>query len=351
MPDKTPDNSIIGWDVGGAHLKAALIDGKGRVHKVLQLPCPLWQGLPHLERALSEALNQLGEPDALHALTMTGELADIFPNRAAGVAAIINLAQKKLRTVKVFAGGKGFVRPAQAKKLAEDVASANWLASAAFAAARVKEALLVDIGSTTTDFILLKNGKVQARGFNDHRRMVYGELVYAGVTRTPVMAAVSRVPFAGEWVGVMAELFATMADVYRLNGELPEAADQLPAADGGEKTMRGSARRLARMVGLDLESAPLADWKGLAAYIAERQLQRLLAACVRQLSSGVVGDKAPLIGAGVGRFVARKLALRCGRGYRDFSNLVQFRLSDTEWVNGCAPAVAVALLAQSIGRE
>lgn len=35
--------SVIGWDVGGAHLKAAWLDG-GRVRDSAQWLCPLWHG-------------------------------------------------------------------------------------------------------------------------------------------------------------------------------------------------------------------------------------------------------------------------------------------------------------------
>ncbi|HSS45818.1 MAG TPA: hydantoinase/oxoprolinase family protein [Burkholderiales bacterium] len=272
MPDYT-----VGWDLGGAHLKVALVDGAGRVCKAMQLPCPLWQGLQHLESAVAQVLGELNQPAALHALTMTGELADIFPNRSAGVTMLVEAMNSKLphASLQVYAGRSGFVTPAQAKQLAGEVASANWLATAELAAKRVRQALLIDIGSTTTDLVLLNSGKVHARGWNDHQRMAFDELIYSGVVRTPVMAVVSRVPFAGEWQGLMAEQFATMADVYRLTEELPEGADQLPAADGGGKTMPDSARRLARMLGRDLELAPLSIWQQLASYIAEQQLQRL----------------------------------------------------------------------------
>ena len=36
--------NIVGWDIGGAHLKAALLNNKGEVLGVFQEPCPLWQG-------------------------------------------------------------------------------------------------------------------------------------------------------------------------------------------------------------------------------------------------------------------------------------------------------------------
>ena len=38
---------IIGWDVGGAHLKAALII-EGVVTQVEQHVCPLWKGIEYL---------------------------------------------------------------------------------------------------------------------------------------------------------------------------------------------------------------------------------------------------------------------------------------------------------------
>ena len=47
----------------------------------------------------------------------------------------------------------------------------------------------------------------------------------------------------------MNEYFASMADVYRILGELPEGADMHPAADEREKTSPASCARLARMIG------------------------------------------------------------------------------------------------------
>jgi len=165
------------------------------------------------------------------------------------------------------------------------------------------------------------------------------------------MALTDRIPFAGQWIAPMAEHFATTADVYRLTGELPEGADQLPAADNGGKTVRDSARRLARMVGRDLESAPLDVWRHCARYLAEAQLWRLQQACERVLSRDGITERTPLVGAGVGMFVVEKLANRLGRPYRDFAGLVACTVQAREWVASCAPAVAVAVLAQEALRD
>ena len=53
-----PDTITTGWDLGGAHLKVAQIDGAGRLRTAQQLPCTLWRGLEHLAEALAAARRQ-----------------------------------------------------------------------------------------------------------------------------------------------------------------------------------------------------------------------------------------------------------------------------------------------------
>ena len=45
---------VIGWDIGGAHVKACLMQD-GQVLDVAQWACPLWQGLQQLDAALAQA--------------------------------------------------------------------------------------------------------------------------------------------------------------------------------------------------------------------------------------------------------------------------------------------------------
>src|SRR5215467_2619347 len=80
-----PDAAATGWDLGGAHLKVAQVDGRGRFLTAFQLPCRLWLGMEEFAQALAEAREQL-RPCRRHGVTMTGELADLFADRAEGVA-------------------------------------------------------------------------------------------------------------------------------------------------------------------------------------------------------------------------------------------------------------------------
>ena len=345
-----PADFVLGWDIGGAHLKVAAIDRKGRVVKVAQLPCPLWLGPDLLDDAIAMALAQMPEA-SLHAVTMTGELTDSFRNRAQGVKAILARFARRapVERTYIYAGAAGFLTPKDARQKTDAVASANWAASAQVVANLLPDALFLDIGSTTTDLIPIREGMLEVRGLSDADRLACEELVYTGVVRTPIMALANRIPFDGQWIPAMAEYFATTADVYRLTGELPEGADQLPAADNGGKTVRDSARRLARMIGRDLESASLAKWKQCAHDLAGLQLLQIRQACDRVLSRTI--DQSPVVGAGTGRFLAAKLAAHFGRPYRDFDSLIDVMPDTASRASNCAPAVAVALLVHGRKRK
>jgi len=346
---------LIGWDIGGAHLKAAASAG-GRIFAVGQKPCPLWQGLHHLHAAVEEILKEMSPvPGCRHTVTMTGELVDRFANREEGVFSLIRAMEAHCASgsLLIFAGRAGFLEPgAIDSRHIPDIASANWLATGFYAASRIPDALLIDIGSTTTDVLLLQAGEVQMRGYTDFERMRYDELIYSGIVRTPLMALAKCAPFEGEWVGLMAEHFATTADVYRLCGELPEHADQMPAADGGEKSVPASARRIARLLGRDVESAEPGAWQRTARFFRERQLGCIAMACERQLSRGLLSRQAPFIGAGVGRFLVQELAARLQHPYLDFTDLFPMHASgDGFQIADCAPAAAVAVLAQRSDSE
>lgn len=340
--------AVVGWDIGGAHLKAAWLDAAGRVLAVRQEPCRLWEGLDRLDAALATIGAGLPAVER-HAVTMTGELVDLFPDRAAGVVALVAAAARRLPgEVAFWAGEAGFLPAARAMDAAFAVASANWLASAALVARCHPAALLADIGSTTTDLIPMAGGRVAARGRSDRERLVARELVYTGLTRTPVMAVAGALPWDGTLVPVMAELFATTADVHRVLGNLDEGADQHPAADGGEKTVEASARRLGRMIGVDLHEAGPEAWRALAAAAAEAQMGTIVRAAQQVLSGVPLAASAPLVGAGVGRRLATELARRLDRPYRDFAELAPpapgAAPDIAAWIAGCAPAVAVAAL-------
>ena len=337
--------AIIGLDVGGAHLKLARLSAAGALEAARIAPCALWRGLDQLEDALVSLGGDI-PPDASCAVTMTGELVDLWPDRRAGVAAIAQALGARLGRDRLafYAGATGFVPASGEAAHWSAIASANWRATAEAAAASGEAGLLIDVGSTTSDIIAFAGQKVLARGSDDASRMAADELVYLGAARTPVMALAARMPFGGGWISPMAEFFATTADVFRLTADLPDGADLHPAADGGAKTVEASARRLLRMVGADLDDRTEGQARALAAWLAEAMLRRLCDAAALTLSRPDAPKAPTVFGAGVGRFLARRLADRLGLMYRDLGREWAQDEALAALAADCAPAVAVARL-------
>lgn len=340
--------SIAGWDIGGAHLKLARVEN-GAIVDAHQLPCALWRGLDELRHALATALETLGSVDR-HAVTMTGELTDLFPDRAAGVTGILDVLSEHLPTsaIAVYTTAGDFLSAEQAKAEFERAGSANWHATSRYLASCLRDGLLLDIGSTTTDIVPFTRGRVAAHGMTDLERLATGELVYTGVVRTPLAAIAREVPFGARMVGVMAEFFATAADAHRIAGTLPEGADLHATADGRGKSLPESRARLARMIGMDAGAAPESAWRRLAEAFIRRQCTAVERALERVLSSTDLPEIAPVIGAGTGRFLAAEVARRFARPYQDFGDAVAASSQRLRSLAAdVAPAAAVALLLSS----
>lgn len=343
--------TCIGWDIGGAHLKLARFSADGTLVCANQYATPLWRGLETLELQFAEVRDEADNADANHALTMTGELVDHFPDRQTGVGRLLDAFFGFFPSARtsVFAGAMGFLPESAARREAGRVASANWFATARCVAQTVTNGVLLDVGSTTTDIVPMRDGMPCNRGWTDQERLQHDELVYTGVVRTPVMALVRRVPVHDRWQNVMAECFATAADVYRITGELGVTADLHETADQRGKSVPESMARLARMVGAEVGSGDANTWRTLADHIADRQLQMLERALAR-VTAGLEQDlPITVVGTGAGEFLARKLAHRAGHQYAGFADLFVVDGVARHDIDTCAPAVAVAsLLRQGI---
>lgn len=291
--------AIVGLDVGGANLKGATADGQAAT-----LPFPLWKQPGQLADALAELLRRLPPADEF-AVTMTGELCDCFPHRRDGVRWILEAVGRVTsgRPWRVWSLTGEFLPPEAALAQPDAVASANWHALATFAGrfAPAGPALLIDIGSTTTDLIPLNAGRVQALGRNDFQRLQSGELVYVGVRRTPVCALLTE--------GIAAEFFATTRDVYLLRRSLAENPFDHDTADGRPATREAASARLARMLGADTEILNPQQILDLADRIHQAVRDRVVSAGRKRLTADQLATKGfTFITSGEGEFLAREVA-------------------------------------------
>ncbi|MBC7698652.1 MAG: hypothetical protein H7Z70_09835, partial [Bacteroidia bacterium] len=145
-----------------------------------------------------------------------------------------------------------------------------------------------------------------------------------------------------------------------LTGDLQVADDMADTADGKDKSELASARRIARMIGHDVEDATLVDWIELACAFKSEQLMRLITVARNHLSRMKNNHQISeilMIGAGVGCFLVKEIASSMNIQYVDVAQLISenvahiahAQFADLEaaahWATVCLPAVAVANLA------
>jgi (4-(4-[2-(gamma-L-glutamylamino)ethyl]phenoxymethyl)furan-2-yl)methanamine synthase len=332
--------AIVGWDIGGANIKAAWIrDGGQREPCIVEQPFPLWREPGRLPAILASVADRLGSAEEM-AVTMTAELADCFATKREGVEAVLDAIRAAFPHVNPWVfGTDGRFRPIEDARTQPDlVAAANWMASAMFVARLFPDTLLVDVGSTTTDIIPIAAGRVAAAGRTDTARLTSGELVYTGALRTPVAAVVRRVPLRGGRCRVAAEGFAITADVHLWLGHIEERDYTCDTPDGRGRSRPEAAARIARMVCADLTMLGEAEVTAIAQHVAEAQV-RQIAAALRQVGRrmAAIAERSVLL-AGTGTFLAAAAASAAGFTARDLAAVAGIGAARA------TPAAAVAYL-------
>lgn len=400
---------VLGIDIGGANLKFAFVDLNGfsglnefrspqlaSTREVpiasASVPFSLWKHPERLGEALRIATQNF-RPDRI-AITMTGEIADCYATKAAGVASIAEQAKIGLSAKNVplefysQAGmedrtnderakdrdGNGGIRPAtevltksfltgdQAIANPTLVSASNWHALASLMAQWQMEnnrgshssqgtGVVLDLGSTTLDITpifpqsLAVSQVVPAQ--TDWQRIRASHLVYSGVGRSPLACVLPQVFFDGHWIPLAQELFATMSDVYLLTGDVREDAGNLNTADQRPCTKAAARQRIARMFCSDTDELPPALFQAIAEQAKANHLSSLRVPIFSAFPAAPTPDNSDrredvpwAVICGQGEFLLRHLLAGFGLPLR----LLSLRELWGETLSGVAPAVAVALL-------
>jgi (4-(4-[2-(gamma-L-glutamylamino)ethyl]phenoxymethyl)furan-2-yl)methanamine synthase len=323
---------VIGLDIGGVNTKAVWRDGDAR--RVVLRPYDVVRDREALTAVVRDVVAELSaEPPELVALTMTAELSDEFRTKREGVGFVLDAVEAAVPgRVLAFTSAGELVSVEEARARPLDVAAANWMASALAVAALHPDALLLDVGSTTTDVIPIAGGRVTAAGRSDLDRLLAGELLYTGALRTNLAAIAPRVPVRGQWCPVASEWFAISADVHLILGYLTPEAYTCPTPDGRPASVECARERVARLVCADMEQLEPAEVDAIATYLHGEQVRQIETAA-RRAGAGA----APVVAVGVGAFLARAAAERLGRP------VLELPWSGAE--RDAAPAAALAELA------
>jgi len=330
---------VLGWDIGGSNTKVCRVES-GRLTASISRPFEV----RHAPHELTEFLRRLtaevagGVAVDAHAVTMTAELSRVFLTRREGVAFVLDAVETAFGAtgVHIFTVDGVFSTAARARRDPLRVAAANWMATATLVSRAHPDAVLVDIGTTTTDVIPVVGGRVVAEGRTDPERLASGELLYTGAVRTPVEALAAEVCVQGRHYTLAAEGFATSADVHLWRGDLVPGDVTGGTADGRPATRACAGDRLARALCADRELMDDDAVKALADALAGAQTDRVAAAIGRVTARHPSIRRAVV--AGSGAFIAARAARAAGVEVCELAEI------HGDGPSRCAPAAAVGLL-------
>ncbi|OEG62665.1 MAG: H4MPT-linked C1 transfer pathway protein [Halanaerobium sp. MDAL1] len=338
---------IIGWDIGGANIKATKIIYNKKTTELESIKSSssffaMWNRNKNPLELIESIYQNLGKVDYF-AITMTAELADRFSSKIEGIIYFVNLFKNNYTQEKLYF----YNNQAQALNLDNKViknqnknknqdpvkeqknfeklmslAAANWAVSAAFAAEFKEDFVLFDLGSSTIDLIPVKNKKIIALGSTDVQRLETGELIYLGLLRTNLSNLVDKVPFQGKMIAVINEYFASTADLHLLKGLIDTAAYSVSPADNGEKTIKAAKARIARMISLDLNLISDSELMLIVDYIYEQEIGLIYNKLLQLFSRFSSDFNLPLLMNNKAALLKKDLELRSKFSFQSLTELI-----------------------------
>jgi hypothetical protein len=292
---------ILGLDIGGANTKAASADGSLTESVYL----PLWRDAP-----LDEVLHRFAETDPSSVgVVITGELADCYRSKAEGITSIKAAVEKAFRCPIYFWGVNALV--------ARDIG----------------DCLFVDMGSTTTDIIPIRNSSHASA--TDYLRLVNGELVYTGMLRTSIGSLLRAAKLDGHIVCISPEFFAITADAYLVTGQISPEQYSCDTPDGYGKDRASALCRLARTVCADLDEIGEFRAVSIAQQAVDLQ-QDVITQAIEKQSAKYHLDK--VVATGIGEKIIARASQSLGMNCICLSEKYGKHISDV------FPAFAVARL-------
>ncbi len=333
---------INGWDIGGVNIKAVraeLHGNRARVIKAVSIPLEIWHNPSELADQLKTAGQTLTiKTEEAHGVTITAELSDAFVTKREGIHFILSALQKAFgySPVYIFNLEGGFYNFLEADEKPLMCAATNWLASAKYIANLYNNCILIDIGSTTTDIIPIKEGKIICHEQTDTGRLINSELVYSGVLRTNPNAIVHTVPVRDNECSIAAEHFTIMADVYLILGDISAGTYSCPTPDKRQKTIKDARARLARLICADTEMLTTDEIVNMALYLSQKQTEQISEAILNVLARTAFPFIIPAVVTGTGAFLAERAARSIG-----IQDVIHWETKDN---HNCLPAFAVTYL-------
>lgn len=343
-------NLYIGWDIGGAHTKYTILKENSLVLSSKILSLRLWESLSPLKTVIDDIYNTYSQKYIINnAVSMSGEMCDIFIDRKNGVEKILSLFDRKKMNNFIYSS-KDNVVPISQYKSYKNIASMNWHIIAKYLSPIKKYAIAIDLGSTTTDFILLKDHRCINKRVDDYTGLLSSELLYTGVLRTPIFSVTKRIRLNTRTYPLIPEYYATMGDVYRVLGIISPKDDYSDTADGRSKSEINSLKRISRIFGIDYINKEKKLIISLSKKIMTEHFNQISYTINYHVNKNYKNIKdLHFVGMGIGKIIIKKICNKNKWHYTDldksFSNSFTNNIDN---LSNAAPSFLLSLLLKKL---
>jgi probable H4MPT-linked C1 transfer pathway protein len=281
---------MIGLDVGGANIKIATDES----YEIIYFP--IWKKLNKFNELLQSIQQKYRANEAC--VVITAELSDVFKRKEDGIKIISNELESIFDKVFYLDIEGNIVNKIDDPKR---FMATNWIASCKYLLEEgYRNFVFVDIGSTTTDIIPVKD---RIAGKTDLQRLLDRELIYIGVLRTPTFHLTD--------LNTATEYFSITADVFRVTEDITEEDYTCETPDERGKSYEDCLNRIARLFCSDLTEISRDFLIQFAISVKEKFIEIVL----NELMKFKIRGFKTVIGCGIGEFLIREAARRANMDY------------------------------------
>ena len=338
----------IGWDLGGAHIKYCVESQTSDVIWYDIISFDFWKDYAKLSNLITSICNKHHEKGSLmeNYFTMSAEMCDCFDNRRDGVKYIINQIKKIKHNSYIFSKN-GFCKLKNKDNVYPDkVGSYNWYASALYISKLIDNVILVDFGSTTCDFSIIKNGKIMNRRNSDLHGMLNKELLYTGCSRTPIYALISEIRLGNKIYNIIPENFSSMSDINIILGKLSKRDIYSKSSDGSSHSLSQSYKRVSRSFGFDYDRSKRNLVNQLCLKIYNNQFALINKTLSFHSNKYFKQSKFVVIGLGLGSKIIFDICKQNKYNYLDIRDILNNTIVNGDCLSNLFPAFVLNRLSQ-----
>ncbi len=332
MSNKFLKKVRIGWDIGGAHIKYCVESDFSKNIWYDLIEFEFWNCYKRLSHIIRD-INHIYHKKNIRIenyFTMSAEMCDCFDDRSVGVKYIIEQIVDSGCESYIFTRN-GFIK---SDKISthdfKNIASHNWYASAIYISKKYKNAIAVDFGSTTCDFLIIKNGKIINKRTSDFSGLQTRELLYTGCARTPIYSHLNEVILDNKKFKIIPEQFSSMSDIYIILNKIKPNEIYSKVLDGTDNTKINACKRVSRSFGFDFTKGKLSLIHNLSEKIYNNQI-KLIENAIRYHINRYFKDmpNIDIIGLGLGH---NSVSYICKKNKLKYENIC--KVLETEIDNG-----------------